>query len=205
MITLPIRTDATAPIVRGARQGEWTYAAWELLGADEYRYEIIDGALYMTTAPSSFHQWIVMQLLRLYGVPALERKLGFAYIAPIGVIMPGCDPVQPDFVFVRAANAGIIRDKRIFGVPDMIAEVMSPGSAAYDTVVKKEAYQAAGVPEYAVIDPGARQVSLYTLTPDRAYGDPAVLRESDLIRFAALPAIESPVGALYAGSPDTTL
>ena len=50
-------------------QGHWTYADWEALPDDGNRYEVIDGVLYMTTAPSFFHQWIVRRLDRYLGMP----------------------------------------------------------------------------------------------------------------------------------------
>ena len=43
----------------------WDRAKWELLPDDGNRYEIIDGVLYMTTAPSYFHQWIIRQIARM--------------------------------------------------------------------------------------------------------------------------------------------
>ncbi len=141
MITLPIPTDVGSS-VRGPMQGKWTYADWERLGDDGIRYEIIAGVLYMTTAPSFFHQWIIRRFdqYQYIGVPAEERGLGFAATAPVGLLMPGCDPVQPNFVVVLKKNAAIIRDRRIRGVPDLIVEVISPGSAAYDEGIKLEAY-----------------------------------------------------------------
>src|SRR5207247_363754 len=99
---------------------------------DDNHYEIIAGVLYMGTAPSYFHQWIVRRLDRFVGVPAEQQGAAFAAIAPVGVLMPGCDPVQPDFVIVLASRASIIRERRIMGVPDLIVEVISPGSIAYD-------------------------------------------------------------------------
>ncbi|MGB9633195.1 MAG: Uma2 family endonuclease, partial [Chloroflexaceae bacterium] len=144
MRTLVISTDA--PTVPGPPQGHWTYADWEALPDDGNIYEIIDGVLYMTTAPSSFHQWIQQRLYRYLGLPVEDNRLGFVFTAPIGLLIPGCDPVQPDFVFVRQANAGIIRDRRIRGVPDLIIEILSPNRVVYDTQVKLGAYARAGVP-----------------------------------------------------------
>src|SRR5438270_3098013 len=96
MTALVLPTDA--PAVPGPPQGQWTYADWEELSDDGNRYEIIDGVLYMTTAPRSFHQWIIKQLVRYIAIPAEDQGLAFGFPAPVGVIMPGCDPVQPDFV-----------------------------------------------------------------------------------------------------------
>jgi hypothetical protein len=50
MPALVVTTDA--PLVAGPPQGHWSLADWEALPADENRYEIINGVLYMTTAPS---------------------------------------------------------------------------------------------------------------------------------------------------------
>jgi len=97
-LALPVPTDA--PAVKGPRQGDWTRSDWETLPEDGNRYEIIEGVLYMSTAPSFFHQWITKRLYRLVGIPAEDQGLALCIWAPIGVFMPGCDPVQPDFVVV---------------------------------------------------------------------------------------------------------
>src|SRR5689334_7433198 len=47
----------------------WNYTRWKRLPDDGNRYEVIDGVLYMTTAPSNFHQWIVRRLDRFVGIP----------------------------------------------------------------------------------------------------------------------------------------
>src|SRR5206468_1285228 len=124
MTALVISTDA--PAVPGPPQGQWTYADWEELPDNGNRYGIIDGVLYMTTAPSSFHQWIVNRLERHITIPVEDQGVAFAFTAPIGVIMPGCDPVQPDFVVVLASRASIFREGRIRGMPDPIVEILSP-------------------------------------------------------------------------------
>jgi Uma2 family endonuclease len=159
----------------------------------------------MTTAPSSFHQWILQQLYDFVGFPAKSQGLAYPFFAPIGVIMPGADPVQPDFVLVLKERAEIIRDRRIMGVPDLIVEVLSPGSTTYDEQIKLEAYAKAGVPEYAIIDPGKRQVSVYRLDEPGKYADPLTLGEDESLTFNCLPSISAPVRNLFDGAPDTTL
>lgn len=205
MITLPTPITEATRAVRGKRQGDWTAADWEMLPDDGNRYEIIEGVLYVSTAPSFFHQWIISRLQRIYGFPAEDAGLGYAMVAPIGVFMEGAMPVQPDFLFIRAENAGIIRDRRIYGVPDLIVEVMSPGSAVYDEGVKLEAYAAAGVPEYAVVNPAERAVTCYRLVSTGQYGEGVTRRGQDLLAFDTLPGLSAPVDALFAGAPDTTL
>ena len=205
MITFPIATEHAAP-VRGPRQGEWTRDAWEGLDhADGTRYEIIDGVLYMSTSPSLFHQYSLKRLYRIVGIPAEDAGLGQAFFAPVGLFMPGCDPVQPDFVFVGKDKTDILRDRRIYGVPDLIIEIVSPGNMAYDEETKLAAYEAAGVPEYAIAYPMTRSLRLYRLNADGVYDAPLTFPADASMAFACLPTLTFRVGALFDGAPDTTL
>jgi len=119
--------------------------------------------------------------------------------------MPGAEPVQPDYVVVLSEHADIIRDKRIWGVPDLIAEVLSPGSTDYDEVIKLQAYAKAGVPEYVVIDPSEKRVPVYKLERAGHYAPPMIYKEGDTITFGCLPTLPVEVSKLFAGAPDTTL
>lgn len=203
-MTAVIPTHETI-LVQGPRQGEWTLADWENLPDDGNRYEVIDGTLYMSTSPSLFHQWVIMQLYDVVGSPAKQQGLAYVFLAPVGVIMPGCDPVQPDFVVVRAERKSIMQDRRIRGVPDLIVEVISPGSIAYDEDIKLNAYANAGVPEYAVINPATRTLNLYRLEQPGQYATPQTYSEGDRLAFTCLPSISFAVADLFAGAPDTTL
>ena len=200
---LVLPTDA--PVIAGPPQGQWTYDDWEALPDDENRYEIIDGVVYMSTAPSSFHQWIVLQLVEHIGIPAKQQGLALPFFAPIGVLMPGCDPVQPDFVLVLTSRSHIFQDRRIRGVPDVIVEILSPGNHRYDEQVKLPAYARAGLPEYAIVDPARRLVQHYVLEAPGRYAGPRVYDAAQHLRFACLPAIAVPVADLFAGAPDTSL
>lgn len=203
MTTFVVPTEA--PTVHGPPQGRWTYADWEQLPDDGNRYEIIDGVLYMTTAPSYFHQWIIQGLQEYIGIPVRRQKLGFAVAAPIGVLMPSCQPVQPDFVVVLQSNAAIIYDRRIRGVPDVMIEVLSPSNAVFDEDVKFEAYARAGLHEYVIIDPRSRTFNQYLLKAPGMYGAPRTFSESDTAYLECLPGLPIPVAELFAGAPDTTL
>lgn len=65
-------------ILNGPPQGQWTAADWEALPDDDNRYEIIDRVLYMSTAPSYFHQYTIKRFNRLVGVPADGLRRFFA-------------------------------------------------------------------------------------------------------------------------------
>ena len=107
---------------------------------------------------------------------------------------------------VLKTNAAIIRDRRIRGVPDLIAEVLSPGNAEQDTKIKRAAYAQAGVPEYWIVRPDTREI-LRCSQPDATLGDyteTALLGSSSELLAATLP-IRLNVADLFAGAPDTTL
>ena len=98
------------------------------------------------------------------------------------------------------------------GVPDVIVEILSPGSTAYDQQVKLEAYARAGVPEYAIVNPATRTLnpatrtlSHYRLEAPGRYAVPRVHSTAEVMSFDCLSTIRVPVGELFAGAPDTTL
>lgn len=197
----------TVSLVMRSLDTSWDYRRWEQLPDDGNRYEVIDGVLYMTTAPSSFHQWIIRRLDRLVGIPAEDTQLAYAFTAPIGVLMPSCDPVQPDFLLVRQSNAGIIADRRIRGAPDLIAEVLSPSNPEQDTETKRAAYARAGVPEYWIIRPATRDL-LVCWQPDVTLGGYAQVRligSTETLTSPTLPEVSVTVADLFVGAPDTTL
>ena len=156
----------------------------------------------MTTAPHSFHQWIVRRLERYIGIPAEDQYLAFSFAAPIGVLMPGCAPVQPDYVVVLASRPELFQNGRIVGVPDMIVEVLSSGNAAYDLDIKLEAYARAGVPEYVVVDPRARTLAHRRLEARGRYFAEREFSSYNRVALDCLPTISFVVGDLFTGAPD---
>jgi Uma2 family endonuclease len=202
MMAIPVPTDT--PAVSGPPNGQWNLEAWETLPDDGNRYEIIGGVLYVSTSPTYFHQYIVKRIYNLVGAPAEEKGLGEAVWSPLGVIMEGAEPVQPDFFFVRAENAHLLSDRRIYGVPDLIVEVISPGSRTYDEQIKRDAYEKAGVPEYALIDPEHRTLTLHSLNLDsRTYNKPIVFEGDQQVEFACVPGITFKVSDLFEGASNT--
>jgi Uma2 family endonuclease len=187
-------------------QANWDRGRWEQLPDDGYRYEVIDGVLYMSTAPSAFHQWIIRQIFLTLYEQIDSQKIGTTLWSPIGVFMPGCDPVQPDLFVVRSEAIAIVRDRRVFGVPSLIVEVLSPSNPEQDLEVKRDAYARAGVPEYWVVRPAERDVVLFS-SPDHGAGIYSqvdqLAPEAELIS-PTLP-VRSAIARFFADAPDTTL
>lgn len=66
-----------APALRSL-DAAWSYARWQQLPDDGFRYEVIDGVLYRTPIPGSFHQLIVQQLFLALHSQITQPGLGWA-------------------------------------------------------------------------------------------------------------------------------
>ena len=64
----------------------------------------------------------------------------------------------PDVVFVRKERAGIVQEKGIYGTPDLIIEILSPGDKASDVVALEVDYRSIGTAEIWFIDQAQKQV-----------------------------------------------
>lgn len=180
-------------------QGRWTYEDYLRLPDDGNRYEVIRGYLYVTAAPIYDHQYAVLKLSRFLDEFVSAGELGVVLMAPFDVLLPfGIgSPVQPDILFFQAGNEPSAGDKNFAGVPDLVAEVLSPDSRRRDRTVKLQAYQDAGVPEYWLVDPQDRTVEVYVLGPDLRYTEHCRGGEGDRVRSAVLPGFDLAVAGLF--------
>jgi Uma2 family endonuclease len=144
----------------------WTYEDYYKLD-DDQRHEIIDGNLLMAPAPTLWHQDWLMNLAVLLRHHILKHKLGRLFIAPVDVVLDDQNTVQPDLVFVSSANVGLLRERAIFGTPDLLVELVSPASARRDRTVKKDLYARFGVKEYWIGDPANASMEILALHKGR--------------------------------------
>jgi Uma2 family endonuclease len=144
----------------------WTYEEYYLLD-DDQRYEIIGGNLLMAPAPDTWHQNWISELLVLLQRHVKKEKLGTLFLSPLDVVLDAENTVQPDLVFVAAANAGIIQRRAIFGTPDLLVEIVSPSSVRRDRYDKKELYARFAVKEYWLGDPANQTLEILTLKDGR--------------------------------------
>jgi len=77
------------------------------------------------------------------------------------VILSEQDVVQPDLVILRSTRDHLVSDRGIEGAPDILVELLSPGTVALDRRAKQAAYARFGVPEYWLVEPVAGHVELY--------------------------------------------
>ncbi len=123
--------------------------------------QLIDGEFIMSPSPIRKHQRISMRLAaQLYNV-VLPRNLGEVYTAPFDVHVSRHDVYQPDILFVASEHLGIIEEDGVHGPPDLVIEVLSPSTAGFDLLLKKDAYEKFGVKEYWIVDPNDKTVECF--------------------------------------------
>ena len=86
-------------------------------------------------------------------------------------IVPGRSSREPDLLFVARDHRDRIADKRVEGPADLVVELISDDSVTRDRVDKSREYEAAGIPEYWLLDPRPRQqrADFYQLTGAGTY------------------------------------
>ena len=139
----------------------------------EGRWELIKGVPYdMTPAPSVEHQRVSVRLIATLfnALEDAKRKHGGgdceAFHAPIDLFLPGEESVfQPDMLVV--CDPAKVSKRGIEGVPDLVVEILSPSTGNRDLTRKRWSYEAAGVPEYLIVDPDERVGLLLRLEAGR--------------------------------------
>ena len=153
-------------MVTTAIQKHWTYTDYLYLD-DEQRYEIIEGELIVTPAPSFRHQRIVTRLIQLLSNYILEKGIGEVVVAPVDVVLCEDMVVQPDIIFISNKNKENIRESGVFGAPDLVVEIISPSSLYKDIQVKKRVYEKFGIREYWIVFPDEKTVEIFSLKQGR--------------------------------------
>jgi Uma2 family endonuclease len=144
----------------------WTYEEFAQLPDDGNRYEVIAGELYVTPAPTTLHQKVVVRIVHALEQFVEQHGLGEVFVGPIDVLFEEGNYLAPDLVFVRKDRVEIVSDRGLEGAPDLVVEVLSPGTAKRDRGIKRERYRHFGVREYWVVDPDARRIEISRVTDD---------------------------------------
>ena len=143
-----------------------TYEDYVLLPNDRNRYEILEGELTVTPAPSTKHQSASANLFKLLSRHIDDRNLGKLFYAPIDLILDPTTILQPDLLFVFSARQHIITERAIEGVPDLVVEILSPTTSRSDRVTKAQIYARHRVPVYWIVDPDDKSMEIYLLEGD---------------------------------------
>lgn len=130
-------------------------------------YDYINGEAVEVNRPSARHQDIVVCLSFVLQRHARKNNLGMV-ATDIDVALPTGNVVGPDIAFLAAEHIEAYDEAKgdIYGAPDVIVEVSSPSTAAYDRTEKMALYERAGVPLVWLVDQDTLVIEEFQWTQD---------------------------------------
>jgi Uma2 family endonuclease len=120
------------------------------------RCELICGRFVLSPSHTLLHQFVMSQLVTHLDVIA-RRHGGMALAAPFDVPLAVHSVVQPDVVYLRREALARI-ERGGDAAPDLVVEVLSPGTARRDRGVKQALYASCGITEYWLVDAAVRSI-----------------------------------------------
>ena len=167
------------------------YLQWKI----EEMVELIRGKIFkMTPAPSSDHQRVSVELIRIFANHFHQRKCE-VFEAPFDVylVKKGEDYrsaeniVEPDVCVI--CEPGKIKKFGCVGAPDLVVEIISPSTAQKDQKDKFELYEEYGVREYWLVYPATKSVIAYHLEGGK-YVSSRPITETEKMRHFIFPKLE---------------
>jgi Uma2 family endonuclease len=137
----------TDPYLWSGQDRMLTVEDMENLPDDEFRYELDDGVLIVSPAPSRLHQ---LAVTRLAVVLSTVCPTGLVVLAGVGVNISKFQHRVPDVAVVRAGSFETFFEET---PPELVVEVASPRTRLYDRNRKKDIYQGFGIPVYWIVEP----------------------------------------------------
>lgn len=135
-------------------------------------YEIIGGEKFMAPSARPFHSKIVMILSAAIHNYVAKYDCGEVFPDNVDIHLPDGNIFKPDLSVITSENSKIIEwDRAIYGVPDMVVEILSKSTKKNDLTIKKDTYEANGVKEYWIVDPFYNTVDVYLLRDGKYYLD----------------------------------
>ncbi len=146
--------------IEAPRTVGFTHADLDALPEDGLQYELLDGMLLVTPGPVVVHQFV---LGRLHLALARACPAGMTILlAPMDWRPDALTSLQPD-VLVLDHPVGL-RDKNVTDPHLALAvEIASPSTRRKDRVLKRAAYEDAGVKAYWIVDPDPDAPSILAL------------------------------------------
>ena len=189
--------DPTMPV---SRRVKLTYDDFVQLPDDGLRHELIEGEHYVTPSPNTRHQRISIRLGLLIGGWLDAHPGGQLFHAPLDVVFSEFDIVEPDLIYLSSQRAfDLVTAQHVRGVPELVIEIVSPGTRRPDETIKRRLYERAGVDEYWVVDPDIGAVRVYRRHGD-LFGRPTELSADagGMLGTPLLPGLDISVGRIFA-------
>jgi len=167
----------------------YTYEDYLNLPDDGKRYEIINGELYMSPAPTRPHQKATGNFFGTIWRFLEQNPIGEVYSAPTDVVFSEIDVLQPDVIFIAREKFDILTRENIQGAPDLVIEVLSPGTEKRDRTLKLKTYSRFGVQEYWMANAEKETVEVWRRKGEQLVFH-ALLDKTQTLTTPLLPGLE---------------
>ncbi len=142
------------------------FLAWDA----DVRAEWVDGEVVLLTPNTGPHQKVVAVLYMLLLQFLKQTQLGEVWVAPMLMRLPEKPSGrEPDVLVLLTGHLDRYRVNFIDGPADLAVEVVSEESQGRDRGEKFIEYEAAGIPEYWLIDPLRHNADFYRLDENGRY------------------------------------
>ena len=122
--------------------------------------EMIDGKIVMMAPASMNHNRAVRNISNIF-VNYLKGKTCETFTDGAAVYLTEEDYYIPDVMVV--CDPDKVKDDGVYGAPDLVVEILSPGTVRHDRGRKKDVYECSGVREYWLVNPADKTVEQYIL------------------------------------------
>ena len=175
------------------RQGCWTEAdyLW-LTDRAEGRIEFTDGHIELLPMPTLAHQLILGLLYEAF-VAWVRPRGGVVVFSGLRLRVRENKFREPDLLLLCDRHEA--RNRFWLGA-DLVLEVVSPDGEKRDWVQKRADYAEGRIPEYWIVDPPARTLTVLTLA-NEAYTEHGVFGDGDTATSVLLPGFSVDVTALF--------
>ena len=174
---------------------KFTHADLLVMQNDGKQRQIVDGELFVTPSPKFTHQHILSRINAAFIHYLEAHPIGYALFAPLDVILSEIDVLEPDLLLVLNEHRNILQDW-VRGAPDLVVEILSPGTVRIDRGPKLRAYARFGVPECWLVDPEEKCVEVYR-TAGPTYALHEAFTESRSLTSAMLPGFSLAVAEIF--------
>ena len=162
----------------------------------EQRCELIDGVVYMAAFPVPDHEILIALLTTYLSQSVMLTGMGIV-MGTAGVVVSSDSALGPDIMVIRTERTDIIGQTVIEGgPPDIVVEALS-SDRNRDLITKRRLYEAAGIPEYWIVDGSANTLTALELGEDGVYRERAVLTAADTLATPLFPAFRLPLTQLF--------
>ena len=128
---------------------------------EEIRDEMLNGKIVlMSPRPAVNHNRVIGNIFFAF-MGYLRGKTCEPFADGTDVYLTEKDRVVPDVMII--CKKEIIKRNGVHGAPDLIVEVLSPGTEKRDRGYKKDLYEKGGVREYWLVEPETQTVEVYLL------------------------------------------